>query len=155
MDLEDRWKCQETSMKGILKTIKRMEKAKYCLQMGIYMKDNLPIIYMKVMESTTSKIKIGMKDSGPKGIDREKENFSNQLDSTMRVSGKTTKRMALESKSTRTNCNNSRDILKMISKMAKVHCSIKNTEDYSVHGSRTREREGASFISTTRMKQWK
>ena len=81
------------------------------------------------MEFTLSEIKIDMRDSGSKETDREKENSSNKLESIMRVSGKTTKRMVLERNSIRTNCSHSRDISRMISKKARVHCTIKNMED--------------------------
>ena len=75
MDLEFRWKCQAISMRGTLKTTKRMEKVKYYLKMVISTKDNLWIIYTKVMEFTLLKIKIDMRVNGSKEADREKESY--------------------------------------------------------------------------------
>lgn len=62
-------------MRGTLKTTKRMEKVKYYLKMVISTKDNLWIIYTKVMEFTLLKIKIDMRVNGSKEADREKESY--------------------------------------------------------------------------------
>jgi len=102
---------------------------------------------------TTSRIRINIKDSGPRGIVKAEAHSPKLMENIMKGNGKTTIKTERGRRYTRTNWNILRESSRMTSKKEMVYSITKSMADWNAPGSKTNDK--VSDISTSQMERFR